>query len=414
MPLAILGGSRVVPSELRTFEHPQLTPELLDAVLRQARAQISIYDNGGIYAVLEEGFRSLSGCRYAVSVNSGTSALLSAYYGLGIGPGDEVIVPAYTFFATATPLLTLGATPVLVDCDETGGVDPSALRAAISDRTRAIAVTHMWGIPCDMPAILDAACGQPVIEDASHAHGATVGNAVVGGIGTVGAWSLQGKKLVSAGEGGMLTTSDRDLFERAVLLGHFNRRARKEVTSARWAPYAPTGLGMNLRMHPFGAAMAAVQLGQLPRQLAERRECADYLTKALSDVPGLCPVPVPEDCRPAWYAYPIVVDAAAFPGVSRVRLVEALQAEGATEVDIPNSTRPLSEYPAFSRPVDHVGRTMPPPPWSGAPRAAFPRAYAYYETAIKLPTWYGPRRLDYAEAYASALRKVAAGWHTLA
>jgi dTDP-4-amino-4,6-dideoxygalactose transaminase len=399
---------------MRTFRHPQLTHELLDAILRQAQEQISIYDNGGIYAVLERGFRSLSGCRYAVSVNSGTSALLSAYYGLGVEPGDEVVVPAYTFFATATPLLALGATPVLVDCDESGGMDPGALQAAITDRTRAIAVTHMWGIPCDMSAILDAAGGRPIVEDASHAHGATVDDAVVGGIGTVGAWSLQGKKLISAGEGGMLATSDRDVFERAVLLGHFNRRARKEVTGARWIPYTTTGLGMNLRMHPLGAAMAAVQLDQLPRQLDERRESAGCLTKALSDVPGLRPVRVPEGRRPAWYAYPVLIDTTAFPGVSRERLVAALHAEGAVEVDIPGSTRPLSDYPAFSRPIDHVGRTMPPPPWSNSARIAFPRAYAYYDTVIKLPTWYGPRRLDYAAAYASALRKVAIGWQTLA
>jgi dTDP-4-amino-4,6-dideoxygalactose transaminase len=235
----------------------------------------------------------------------------------------------------------------------------------------------------------------------------------VGGIGTVGAWSLQGKKIITAGEGGMLATSNQEVFERAVVLGHFNRRARIEVSDQRLAPYAPTGLGMNLRMHPLGAAMAVAQLRHLPQQLAERRESARWLTQALTGVPGLRPVHIPKDCCPAWYAYPILMEHGAFPGVSRKRLVAAMQAEGASEVDIPESTRPLSEYPAFSQPISIAGEAMPRPAWSGLPRMAFPRAYDYYERVFKLPTWYGPRNLEYADAYASAILKVIGEWESL-
>lgn len=413
MTLALLGGHPVVPVDLRTFSHPQLTFGLIEAVTKQAREQISIYDNGGIYAVLEDGFRSLTGCERVLSVNSGTSALLSAFYGLRLGPGDEVIVPAYTFFATATPLLTLGATPILVDCDETGGLDPQEVRKSLTDRTRAVVVTHMWGIPANMSGIIEAADGTPIVEDASHAHGATAGGLIVGGIGTVGAWSLQGKKIITAGEGGVLATSNQEVFERAVVLGHFNRRARIEVSDQRLVPYAPTGLGMNLRMHPLGAAMAVAQLRHLPQQLAERRESARWLTQALTDVPGLRPVHIPEDRCPAWYAYPILVEPGAFPGLSRERLVAAMQAEGADEVDIPESTRPLSEYPAFSRPISVTGDAMPRPAWSELPRMAFPHAYDYYDRVFKLPTWYGPRRLEYADAYASAILKVIGEWRSL-
>jgi perosamine synthetase len=413
MTLAIMGGRPVVPTELRTFVHPQLTCKLIDAVSRQVRDQISIYDNGGIYAILENCFRSLSGCEYVLSVNSGTSALLSAFYGLRLGPGDEVIVPAYTFFATATPLLALGATPVLADCDETGSLDPEQVRQCFTSRTRAVVVTHMWGIPCNMTGILDAAGGVPVVEDASHAHGATIDGVVVGGIGAAGAWSLQGKKIITAGEGGILTTSDREVFERAVVLGHFNRRAKSEISSKRWVPYAPTGLGMNLRMHPLGAAMAVAQLSHLPEQLAERREVASWLTNALADVRGLHPARVPENYCPAWYAYPILLDGTKFPGVPRERLIAAMQAEGAIEVDIPESTRPLSEYPAFSRPITVAGQAMLRPVWSGSPRRAFPRAYEYHDKVFKIPTWYGPNRFEYADAYVSAIRKVIRAWQEL-
>jgi perosamine synthetase len=390
-----------------------VTDEIKTAIIDQLFTDISLYDNGGIYAELENFFRDLSRQDYVLSVNSGTTALFSAYYGLAVAPGSEVIVPAYTFFATATPLVLLGARIKFADADEFGGIDVENLRSRITNSTAAIVVTHMWGIPCDMDSLIRAANGVPIVEDASHAHGAMYKSRVVGGIGEVGAWSLQGKKILTAGEGGILATSNRHVFERAVLLGHFNRRAHKQVRDPALSQFSTTGTGLNLRMHPFGAALAVAQARSLDRQLIERRESAASLVSKLRDIKCIFPLNPPNDRTPSWYAIPILYVPEEMPGVTRERFVEALHAEGASEVDIPNSTRPLTEYPIFysqdlhrRKPVSNV-----PPP--AERRAMYPHAYSLYEKMIKVPSWYGPLRFDYANAYSLAFEKVAENWKDL-
>jgi perosamine synthetase len=412
MKLAIHGGSPAVPPELRQFRHPEITDELRSAVLAQLDEQISIYDNGGVYGELERKLAELVGARHVLSVNSGTTALLSMFYGHGIGPGDEVIVPAYTFFATATPLFRLGAVPVLADCDESGNLSAVSVARRLTPKTRAVVATHMWGIPCDLEA-LRAVChraGAPLLEDASHAHGAEYDGRPVGVFDGGGAWSLQGKKILTAGEGGFFATNDRAAFERAVLLGHFNRRARAEVHDPERVAFATTGLGLNLRMHPLGAALALAQLPALPRQLEERREVARHLTEELRSIPGLTPVPVTPRSSPAWYAFPVFFDSEIFAGLTKERFVEAVRAEGAEEVDIPNSTRPLGDFALFQRPQNIY------PEYRGfrpVPRDEVPAAYRFHQRVFKLPTWYGPRRMDFARAYVAAIHKVHGQWSSL-
>lgn len=402
-----------MPLHLRSFTHPVVTDEVKTALINQLLTGISLYDDGGIYSELEKFFRDLSQKDYVLSVNSGTSALLSAYYGLGIGPGAEVVVPAYTFFATATPLVLLGAKIKFADADEFGGTDVGNLRTQISSNTLAIAITHMWGIPCDMDSLALAVQGLPIVEDASHAHGAKYKSRVVGGIGEVGAWSLQGKKILTAGEGGILATSNRHVFERAVLLGHFNRRARNQVRNQDLSQFSTTGTGLNLRMHPLGAALAVAQAATLDRQLVERQESAAAFAGKLQEIRCVCPISPPADRTPSWYALPMLYVPEEMPGVTRERFVEALRAEGASEVDIPRSTRPLTEYPIFysqnlysKKPRSH----MPP---VVERRSAYPHAYSLYEKMIKVPSWYGPLRFDYANAYSLAFEKVAANWKDL-
>jgi perosamine synthetase len=137
---------------------------------------VSIYDRSGVIAELEDALKEYFGARHAVLTSSGTAAVHSAYTATNVKPGDEVIVPAYTFLATATPLLHLGAIPVLADSDETGNVSVAEVEARITDKTTAIMVTHLWGIPADVDALLGLAnrYGLALLEDAFHAHGASV------------------------------------------------------------------------------------------------------------------------------------------------------------------------------------------------------------------------------------------------
>jgi hypothetical protein len=173
--LALLGGPTTVTQDGPHFRWPPVTATTTAAVTRQLHDSISLYDRSGVIAELEGALESYHGRAHAVLASSGTAAL-HAMYAATLRPGDEVIVPAYTFFATVTPLLHLGVRPVLADCDANGNLDPAYVQSRITSRTRAIVVTHLWGIPADMAALGDLAQagGLHLFEDASHAHGAQV------------------------------------------------------------------------------------------------------------------------------------------------------------------------------------------------------------------------------------------------
>lgn len=152
---------------------------------------------------------------------------------IGLRPGDEVLCPVYTFFATASPMLQYGAVPVFCDCLSDGNIDPAEILTKSSSRTKAVIVTHMWGLPCKMPQVTRNASkvngGIKVLEDCSHAHGAQIEGRLVGTWGHLAAWSLQAKKNVTGGQAGVMATNDTDFYARAVTHGHFNKRAKQEV-----------------------------------------------------------------------------------------------------------------------------------------------------------------------------------------
>ena len=224
-----------------------------------------------------------------MATSSGTAALHSLYYGARIGPGDEVICCDYGFFATVTPLLQLGATPVFADCSPDGTISADSAEAAVTGKTKAIMVTHMWGQPARMDA-LRALCdkhGLLLFEDCSHAHGARFGGQVVGSLGDGAAWSLQAQKTIWAGEGGVLATGLQDIYERAMLLGHFNVRALEEIpqSSPNFAS-AFTGTGLKYRAHPLALALALPQIKAVDQLLQDRHQAAADLIDALMSIPA--------------------------------------------------------------------------------------------------------------------------------
>ncbi len=406
--LALHGGTPVVPFEHQTFTHPQVDPKILvRAGERSLRERLVSFTGLGLVDEVEDTFRRTLDVGHTLATNSGTSALFAMYYAMGLGPGDEVLVPAYTFFASAMPLFRLGCQPILVDCLDNGNIDPADIARKATAATKAIAITHMWGIPCEMAEITEVASklGLPILEDASHAHGATYDGAPVGAIGAAGAWSLGAQKIVTGGQGGMLQSRDRDVYERAFLVSRANDKINdRGITATYHHPYAVTGCGLNLRMHPFAALTITAQLARLPQQLAQRRETAQFLMDELKDVPGMSFPRIPEGAEPAWYAFPVSYDTAAMRDVSRAAFVEAVVAEGATGVDIPGSTCPLAEFPCFRG---------EPGTFAAAPVSAvmhahgdFPQAERFHATMIKFPVWYGENRLDYARSYVNAVTKV--------
>ena len=272
---------------------------------------------------------------FTVSLTNGTAALHSAMFGLGVGPGDEVICPTYTWMGSITPALTLMATPVFCEVDpKTLLIDVADVRRRITSRTKAIVAVHLWGNVCDMDALmtLSEETGVPVIEDCSHAHGASYKGIPCGSIGQAGAWSLQGNKSVSGGEGGVLATNDVAVFERACLLGQVNRSPNVEGEAAAALQYThlpPMGLGVKFRAHPLAIGIASVQLKKLDALNANRRAYIQEISAGLQEVPGVSPVETYAGAEPAgFYGFPIHYRKEEMHGLPAPLFAEALRKEG--------------------------------------------------------------------------------------
>jgi dTDP-4-amino-4,6-dideoxygalactose transaminase len=407
MKLAINGGKAIVEPQYRKFAHPAISSFLQQGVLEQLHEDISIYDNGGIYHKFEKLFGEiLDFDGHVLTTNSGTTALYSMFFGLDLHPGDEVIVPSYTFFATATPLLHFGVVLKFADCLDNGNIDPARVEELITPQTKAVVITHMWGIPCDMAQLLRICRENNVmlVEDASHAHCAKYDGKFIGTFSDAAAWSFQGKKVLTCGEGGVFATKHNYMFERAVLVGHFNKRAKKEVFTKELAQFNVTGFGLNLRMHPLGAAIGYSQLQKADYMLRERQETAEYMLNELNFIDGLSPMRVPDNAQPAWYAFPIKFDSHKF-SVSMAEFVKALNAEGAEEADIPGATCPLNRHPIFNNP-SAVSHLYDADIKCHTENKYFKQAEDFHSSMFKLPTWYGTERMNYAYAYMEAIKKV--------
>jgi dTDP-4-amino-4,6-dideoxygalactose transaminase len=239
---------------------------------------------------------------------------------LGVKPGDEVIVPVYTYYSSGTSVLVVGAIPVFADISAGGSnLDPAAFEAVITDRTKAVMVVHADGVPADMDAIMAIAGkhGVSVVEDCSHAHGATYHGKRTGVLGDVGAFSIQHKKILSVGEGGVVVSKHAKVVETARTF--VNLGGGSELGQ----------LGPNLRMGEMQGALALVRMQRIDQENRQRRENASLLQNLTSDFPGIRSVPneIPEDTEPVYYNYILAYEEAEL-GITRERFAAAVQAEG--------------------------------------------------------------------------------------
>ena len=270
-------------------------------------------------------FAAHQDAKHALCAANGTVTLEIALKALGIGPGDEVIIPAYTFEATAAPVLRLGAIPVFVDVlPDTYCIDAAAAAEAVTSRTRAIIPVHLAMHMADMDAITELAArhGLKIVEDGAHAHGAKWRKKGAGSIGDAGSFSMQTSKLMTAGEGGVVTTNDDEVFE---LCQSYVNCGRASQTDR----FAHRILGFNYRMTEFQAAILLAQLERLPEQTELRSARAARLSEALLSIPGISLLR--RDARlttQAIYQFVFKYNAEAFGGASRDRFVAALEAEG--------------------------------------------------------------------------------------
>lgn len=405
-----IGGNKsaLVPSDFAAphFEWPRIEAETESAVLRQLHETISIYDDSGVMGRVERQLADFFGTKHALMISSGTMALYTAFAAAGVGPGDEILCPAYTFLATITPALALGAVPVLVDVDERGNLDPGAAEMLITAATKAIVVTHMWGIPAriaDLQALAKRH-GLLLIEDGSHAHGAAIGDRRIGSFGDMAAFSLQGPKPISGGEGGVLLTDSDDLYYEAVAWGHYNKRCKSEIPSDHYLhQYATTGYGLKLRAHPLALAIIEQQLSTFGAVLKGRGRTAAAMT-ALIESTGYFECVLPRHNEIAsWYALPVLAPIVGSPSSTR-RAHEALLARGCLEADRPGSTGPLNDLPLLQDP----GRLYrwPQVRYRKYSSNDFPGARAFHDRLIKIPVWDREEDSAVALSYARAFEEV--------
>ena len=377
--LAIAGG---VPVRTKPFS---AWPQFDDREAQRLRDELESRNWGGFpfpnrfAQLLAERFAAYHDARHAICAANGTVTIEIALRAVGIKPGDEVIVPAYTFEATAAPVLRLGAIPVFADVlPDTYCIDPQAVEEAITPRTRAVIPVHLAMNMADMDAINQIAARHSlkVIEDCAHAHGAKWRERGAGALGDAGSFSMQTSTLMTAGEGGIVTTSNDEILELCESYVNCGRASRTDH-------YGHRILGFNYRMTEFQAAILLAQLERLPEQTELRAARAARLSRGLAQIPGIALLKRDErNTTQAIYQYVFKYDKEAFGNAPRDRFVAALEAEG-----IPCDGlfyEPVYRGALFAvDPADFPALSGRPLPWKDARCLVAERAA--YEESVWLP-----------------------------
>jgi len=400
---AILGGAKSVTLDhAEAVRWPLITAEDQQAVLEVLRdGDISSHP---VTRLLEADYRERFGVRHALAHCNGTAALLAAFFAIGLGPGDEVLVPSATFWASVVPMLWLGALPVFCESEpERLGIDPADLERRITPRTRAIVVTHLWGMPARMTELLAVARkhGLRIVEDASHAQGALWRGRPCGTLSDAAVFSLQGRKLAPAGEGGMLLTNDDGMMERAVCLGDVERIRHLGSDGSR---LAFTSFGIKTRMAPLSAAVARVQLRHLDERNRRRNGNLEYLSERLESL-GLETFSPPAHIQRVYFEF--LVRLRSGPAcLPTPLLVRALRAEGC-DASLPRyplvHQQPLFTEGLFAkiaRLEHHSNASIPT-----YDAAALPRTVAINGELVRLPAFPSASR-ELLDQYARAFEKV--------
>lgn len=338
--LAIDGGKPVRNKPFPSWPvHGAREKQLLNEILDSGK-----WWYGDKVREFEEKYAAYHDAKFGITTSNGTTSLQVALAAVGVGPGDEVIVPPYTFIATATAVLMVNAIPVFVDIDPlTFNIVPAKIEEAITDRTKAVIPVHFAGLPCDMDEILKIAEEHDlkVVEDACHAWGSEWKGRKVGAIGEMGCFSFQMSKNITSGEGGIILTNDEDLAEKAFALMNCGRAKNRP-----W--YEHHVVGGNYRITEFQAAILLAQLERLDEQVTVRLNNGRYLDKALSEIDGI--TVLKEDRRTerrSYHLYCFIYSAENFCGLSREKFLAALNREG-----IPASGgygMPLYQNPLFEK-----------------------------------------------------------------
>jgi len=353
-----------MPDKFIPVSEPTITEREIEYVTQAVKSGW-VSSLGEFINKFEEKFAKFIGTKYALTVTNGTAALHLALVSLGIKEGDEVIIPDLTFIATANAVKYTGATPVFADIDkETWCISPDDIRKKFTPKTKAIIPVHLYGHPADMDPILEIAkeYGLYVIEDCAEAHGAEYKGKKVGSIGHCGIFSFYGNKIITTGEGGMITTNDEKLYEKAKYLRDHAMNKEKR--------YWHTEIGYNYRMTNIQAALGLAQLERIEEIIQKKRQIFEWYKEGLSDLEGISLNPEKEYAKNVFWMVCFVNEK--FDEEKRDKFMKKLREKGidTRPFFFPCSMMPMYKHDQFINPI----------------------SYEIYKKGVNLPSSYNLRR----------------------
>ncbi len=419
--LALLGGEKTIqtdtPSEM--FDWPIVNKDMEDAVIKVLRDGTASGVN--ISKEFERGFADWHGVKYGLAHVNGTASLQAGLYALGVGVGDEIICPSITYWASCTSAMSLGASIVFADIDpETLCVDPADIEKRITERTKVIVVVHYMAMPADMDRIMALAKKYDikVLEDTSHAHGALYKGKMVGTFGDAAGFSLMTGKAFAIGEGGILLTDSREVYERALLWGHYIRHNEIENEDLKSVSGLSHG-GCKNRLNQMASAIGIEQLKKYPSEMKEIDKAMNYFLDQLEGLPGIRthrPEPETGTTKGGWYACRGLYRPEELGGLSARRFCNAVSAEGVQTQ--PGCNTALHAHPLFnSVDVYHMGR---PTNLANLPTGVdvrlkdsdLPVSAAIHGRTFSLP-WFKHFKPEIIDKYAAAFIKVIENYEEL-
>ena len=418
--LALFGGPKEIKVDGRDiFRWPIVTSEDENAVLEVLRR--GAMSGTDVTLQFEQEIKEYFGSSYALCHNTGTAAIQAAMWACGLKRGDEVICQSMTYWGSALQAFSLGATVVFGEMDpQTLTLDPDDIESRITDRTKAIIVVHYSAYPTDMDPIMEIAGrhGVKVIEDVSHAQGGLYKGRLLGTIGHVGAMSIMSGKSLPAGEGGFLVTEDKEVYERAVAFGHYQRMPTLDDPSLNSSSGMPLG-GYKYRMHQLSSAVGRVQLANYSERMKVIQKAMNYFWDKMEGIPGIKahrPAAESGSTMGGWYAAKGLYVAEELGGLSVSRFCEALNAEGVEYRIMPGANILMHLHPVMNE-VDVYGDGRPT-------RIAFsdrdvrqglgslPVTESLPEKCLSVP-WFKHYRPEVIDEYVEAFRKVASRFEDL-